>query len=129
MTGIRLRDAWRGQLVEVLDDVKSENYYLVFEMMKLGPVMTVHEVRRRGARGEETQESMPELTRWPPQVQGADPLPLEVARDYFRQLFLAIEYLHYQAHPPLPPAPCSLPLGRAKARGCRARCRAWPTAT
>ncbi|KAI8611179.1 kinase-like domain-containing protein [Chytriomyces sp. MP71] len=57
-------------LVEVIDDEKEDNLYMFFELCERGPVMTikVNEPRR--------------------------PYSEELARRYFRDLLLGIEYLH-----------------------------------
>ncbi|CAF98517.1 unnamed protein product, partial [Tetraodon nigroviridis] len=57
------------KLVEVLDDPAEDNLYMVFELMRKGPVM---------------------------EVPTDEPLSEERARLYFRDVILGIEYLHYQ---------------------------------
>lgn len=57
------------KLVEVLDDPAEDNLHMVFELMRKGPVMEVP-----------TDKSLSE----------------EQARQYFRDVILGIEYLHYQ---------------------------------
>ncbi|KAI9349048.1 kinase-like domain-containing protein [Obelidium mucronatum] len=60
-----------NSLVEVLDDEKEDNLYMIFELCEYGPVMVpkLHEVVR--------------------------PFSEKLARHYFRELLLGIEYLHY----------------------------------
>ncbi|XP_047235701.1 calcium/calmodulin-dependent protein kinase kinase 1 isoform X2 [Girardinichthys multiradiatus] len=57
------------KLVEVLDDPSEDNLYMVFELMRKGPVM---------------------------EVPTDTPFSEEQARLYFRDIILGIEYLHYQ---------------------------------
>ncbi|XP_007558000.1 PREDICTED: calcium/calmodulin-dependent protein kinase kinase 1 isoform X2 [Poecilia mexicana] len=57
------------RLVEVLDDPSEDNLYMVFELMRKGPVM---------------------------EVPTETPFSEEQARQYFRDIVLGIEYLHYQ---------------------------------
>lgn len=57
------------KLVEVLDDPSEDNLYMVFELMRKGPVM---------------------------EVPTETPFSEEQARIYFRDILLGIEYLHYQ---------------------------------
>lgn len=57
------------KLVEVLDDPAEDNLHMVFELMRKGPVM---------------------------EVPTDQPLSEEQARQYFRDVILGIEYLHYQ---------------------------------
>ncbi|XP_008426373.1 calcium/calmodulin-dependent protein kinase kinase 1 isoform X2 [Poecilia reticulata] len=57
------------KLVEVLDDPSEDNLYMVFELMRKGPVM---------------------------EVPTETPFSEEQARQYFRDIVLGIEYLHYQ---------------------------------
>ncbi|XP_023198373.1 calcium/calmodulin-dependent protein kinase kinase 1 isoform X2 [Xiphophorus maculatus] len=57
------------KLVEVLDDPSEDNLYMVFELMRKGPVM---------------------------EVPTETPFSEEQARQYFRDIILGIEYLHYQ---------------------------------
>ncbi|KAM4727077.1 calcium/calmodulin-dependent protein kinase kinase 1 isoform 2-T2 [Anableps anableps] len=57
------------KLVEVLDDPSEDNLYMVFELMWKGPVM---------------------------EVPTDTPFSEEQARQYFRDILLGIEYLHYQ---------------------------------
>ncbi|XP_059155965.1 calcium/calmodulin-dependent protein kinase kinase 1-like isoform X2 [Physella acuta] len=57
------------KLVEVLDDPDEDKLYLVFELVDKGEVMT---------------------------VPTDSPFSEEVARNYFRDIILGIEYLHYQ---------------------------------
>ncbi|KAK7925656.1 hypothetical protein WMY93_007966 [Mugilogobius chulae] len=57
------------KLVEVLDDPAEDNLHMVFELMRKGPVM---------------------------EVPSDKPLSEEQARQYFRDVILGIEYLHYQ---------------------------------
>uniref|UniRef100_A0A3Q2P432 calcium/calmodulin-dependent protein kinase n=2 Tax=Fundulus heteroclitus TaxID=8078 RepID=A0A3Q2P432_FUNHE len=57
------------KLVEVLDDPSEDNLYMVFELMRKGPVM---------------------------EVPTDTPFSEEQSRLYFRDIILGIEYLHYQ---------------------------------
>ncbi|XP_077776201.1 calcium/calmodulin-dependent protein kinase kinase 2 isoform X5 [Podarcis muralis] len=57
------------KLVEVLDDPSEDHLYMVFELVKKGPVMEVPNLR---------------------------PLTEDQARFYFQDLIKGIEYLHYQ---------------------------------
>ncbi|XP_051966128.1 calcium/calmodulin-dependent protein kinase kinase 1b [Xyrauchen texanus] len=57
------------KLVEVLDDPAEDNLHMVFELVPKGPVM---------------------------EVPTNNPLTEEMARFYFRDILLGIEYLHYQ---------------------------------
>ncbi|XP_054851895.1 calcium/calmodulin-dependent protein kinase kinase 2 isoform X2 [Eublepharis macularius] len=57
------------KLVEVLDDPSEDHLYMVFELMKKGPVMEVPTLK---------------------------PLTEDQARFYFQDLIKGIEYLHYQ---------------------------------
>ncbi|XP_032431614.1 calcium/calmodulin-dependent protein kinase kinase 1 isoform X2 [Xiphophorus hellerii] len=57
------------KLVEVLDDPSEDNLYMVFELMRKGPVM---------------------------EVPTETPFSEEQARQHFRDIILGIEYLHYQ---------------------------------
>ncbi|XP_054899394.1 calcium/calmodulin-dependent protein kinase kinase 1 isoform X2 [Poeciliopsis prolifica] len=57
------------KMVEVLDDPSEDNLYMVFELMRKGPVM---------------------------EVPTETPFSEEQARQYFRDIILGIEYLHYQ---------------------------------
>ncbi|KAK6092858.1 hypothetical protein MT418_006853 [Batrachochytrium dendrobatidis] len=59
-------------LVEVLDDEKEDNLYIIFDLCEYGPVMEINI-------GEPTR-----------------PLSEELARKYFRDVVLGIEYLHYK---------------------------------
>eukprot|EP01137_Pigoraptor_chileana_P037208 Opistho-2@33934 len=60
------------KLVEVIDDQKEDNLYLVFELVEKGAIMEIKEVKT------------------------ADPFPEDLARRYFVELVLGIEYLHFQ---------------------------------
>ncbi|XP_041255500.1 calcium/calmodulin-dependent protein kinase kinase 1 [Onychostruthus taczanowskii] len=57
------------KLIEVLDDPAEDNLYMVFDLMRKGPVM---------------------------EVPSEQPFSEEQARLYFRDIVLGIEYLHYQ---------------------------------
>ncbi|XP_058416020.1 calcium/calmodulin-dependent protein kinase kinase 1 isoform X2 [Diceros bicornis minor] len=57
------------KLIEVLDDPAEDNLYLVFDLLRKGPVM---------------------------EVPCDKPLPEEQARLYLRDIILGLEYLHYQ---------------------------------
>ncbi|MEE6469886.1 hypothetical protein FKM82_008805 [Ascaphus truei] len=57
------------RLVEVLDDAAEDNLYMVFDLLRKGPVM---------------------------EVPSDEPFTEEQARVYFRDIVLGIEYLHYQ---------------------------------
>ncbi|XP_071621036.1 calcium/calmodulin-dependent protein kinase kinase 1 isoform X1 [Heliangelus exortis] len=57
------------KLIEVLDDPAEDNLYMVFDLLRKGPVM---------------------------EVPSAQPFSEEQARLYFRDIVLGIEYLHYQ---------------------------------
>uniref|UniRef100_G3TU75 Calcium/calmodulin dependent protein kinase kinase 1 n=1 Tax=Loxodonta africana TaxID=9785 RepID=G3TU75_LOXAF len=57
------------KLIEVLDDPAADNLYLVFDLLRKGPVM---------------------------EVPCDNPFPEEQARLYLRDIILGIEYLHYQ---------------------------------
>ncbi|KAL2916047.1 hypothetical protein HK105_204471 [Polyrhizophydium stewartii] len=59
-------------LVEVLDDAKEDNIYMIFDLCEYGPVM--------------------EITIGQP----ARPFSEELARKYFRDVVLGLEYLHYK---------------------------------
>ncbi|KNC98646.1 CAMKK/CAMKK-META protein kinase [Spizellomyces punctatus DAOM BR117] len=58
------------RLYEVLDDPQQDSLYMVFELCSKGPIMDI---------------SLDKPTA---------PLPEDLARDYFRQMILGIEYLH-----------------------------------
>ncbi|XP_055949798.1 calcium/calmodulin-dependent protein kinase kinase 2-like isoform X2 [Argiope bruennichi] len=57
------------KLFEVLDDPDEDNLYMVFELLQRGPVINVP-----------TSDPLPELKAW----------------QYFRDIIMGIEYLHYQ---------------------------------
>ncbi|GBL83510.1 Calcium/calmodulin-dependent protein kinase kinase 2 [Araneus ventricosus] len=57
------------KLFEVLDDPDEDNLYMVFELLQKGPVINVP-----------TSDPLPELKAW----------------QYFRDIIMGIEYLHYQ---------------------------------
>ncbi|GFQ66606.1 hypothetical protein TNCT_226511 [Trichonephila clavata] len=57
------------KLFEVLDDPDEDNLYMVFELVQRGPVINVP-----------TKDPLPELKAW----------------QYFRDIIMGIEYLHYQ---------------------------------
>ncbi|KFP86935.1 PREDICTED: calcium/calmodulin-dependent protein kinase kinase 1, partial [Apaloderma vittatum] len=57
------------KLIEVLDDPAEDNLYMVFDLLRKGPVM---------------------------EVPSEQPFSEEQARLYFRDIVLGIEYLHYQ---------------------------------
>ncbi|GIY64452.1 hypothetical protein CDAR_61201 [Caerostris darwini] len=57
------------KLFEVLDDPDEDNLYMVFELVQRGPVINVP-----------TTDPLPELKAW----------------QYFRDIIMGIEYLHYQ---------------------------------
>ncbi|XP_068021453.1 calcium/calmodulin-dependent protein kinase kinase 1 isoform X2 [Melanerpes formicivorus] len=57
------------KLIEVLDDPAEDNLYMVFDLLRKGPVM---------------------------EVPSEQPFSEEQARRYFRDMVLGIEYLHYQ---------------------------------
>ncbi|KAJ3180087.1 hypothetical protein HDU87_002312 [Geranomyces variabilis] len=59
-------------LVEVLDDGKEDNLYMIFELCEYGPVMKLH-----------MRDSV-------------NPLSEDLARHYFRDVVLGLEYLHYK---------------------------------
>ncbi|KAI8905722.1 kinase-like domain-containing protein [Powellomyces hirtus] len=59
-------------LVEVLDDGKEDNLYMIFELCEYGPVMKL-----------QVRESV-------------NPLSEDLARQYFRDVVLGLEYLHYK---------------------------------
>ncbi|KAI8827101.1 kinase-like domain-containing protein [Fimicolochytrium jonesii] len=59
-------------LVEVLDDGKEDNLYMIFELCEYGPIMKLQ------------------------MRQSVNPLSEELARTYFRDVVLGIEYLHYK---------------------------------
>eukprot|EP00842_Homolaphlyctis_polyrhiza_P001435 jgi/Hompol1/2292/HPOL_005927-RA len=59
-------------LIEVLDDVKEDNLYMIFELCEYGPVMQVN-------------IGQPER-----------PFTEELARKYFRDVVLGLEYLHFK---------------------------------
>ncbi|KAJ1336780.1 hypothetical protein BSLG_006883 [Batrachochytrium salamandrivorans] len=59
-------------LVEVLDDAMEDNLYIIFDLCEYGPVMEI---------------TVGEPTR---------PLSEELARKYFRDVVLGLEYLHYK---------------------------------
>ncbi|CAK1552409.1 unnamed protein product [Leptosia nina] len=67
------------KLVEVLDDPAEDQLYLVFQLLEGGPVID---------------------------IPSDNPLTEEVARKYFRDALLGVEYLHYQriAHRDIKPA-------------------------
>ncbi|KAJ3162447.1 Calcium/calmodulin-dependent protein kinase kinase 1 [Geranomyces michiganensis] len=59
-------------LVEVLDDGKEDNLYMIFELCEYGPVMKLH------------------------MKDSVNPFSEELARHYFRDVVLGLEYLHYK---------------------------------
>ncbi|KAI8594050.1 hypothetical protein BDZ88DRAFT_402424 [Geranomyces variabilis] len=59
-------------LVEVLDDGKEDNLYMIFELCEYGPVMKLH------------------------MRDNVNPLSEDLARHYFRDVVLGLEYLHYK---------------------------------
>ncbi|XP_045503465.1 calcium/calmodulin-dependent protein kinase kinase 2 [Colias croceus] len=77
------------KLVEVLDDPAEDQLYLVFQLLEGGPVID---------------------------VPTDSPLSEELARKYFRDALLGVEYLHYQriAHRDIKPANLLLGEGRVQ---------------
>lgn len=77
------------KLVEVLDDPAEDQLYLVFQLLEGGPVID---------------------------IPTENPLSEELARKYFRDALLGIEYLHYQriAHRDIKPANLLLGEGRVQ---------------
>ncbi|XP_063368871.1 calcium/calmodulin-dependent protein kinase kinase 2 isoform X1 [Cydia amplana] len=77
------------KLVEVLDDPEEDQLYLVFQLLEGGPVVD---------------------------IPTDNPLSEELARRYFRDALLGIEYLHYQriAHRDIKPANLLLGDGRVQ---------------
>ncbi|XP_072934123.1 calcium/calmodulin-dependent protein kinase kinase 1 isoform X2 [Epargyreus clarus] len=77
------------KLVEVLDDPAEDQLYLVFQLLEGGPVID---------------------------IPTENPLTEEVARRYFRDTVLGVEYLHYQriAHRDIKPANLLLGEGRVQ---------------
>ncbi|KAJ3021058.1 hypothetical protein HKX48_009303 [Thoreauomyces humboldtii] len=59
-------------LVEVLDDGKEDNLYMIFELCEYGPIMKI-----------QMRDSV-------------NPLSEDLARRYFRDVVLGLEYLHYK---------------------------------
>ncbi|KAJ3092245.1 Calcium/calmodulin-dependent protein kinase kinase 1 [Quaeritorhiza haematococci] len=59
-------------LIEVLDDAKEDNLYMIFELCEYGPIMNI---------------KLYEPVR---------PFAEELARTYFRDVVLGLEYLHYK---------------------------------